>query len=173
MKLLSANALSSLGAAISLAIVSALPAYSQGYTPEQRAGWCKNEVMSAYNIPRADVSITAEQGRTVTWRINSTGRTGQCLFNNQNLFVQLQSGSAPTSNRPYRATGEIYWNAEARRWIAPDGTVCATCTPANGFPNPPATRSGFFYLPNQARWFDPDGRVCYSCTPANGFATPR
>jgi hypothetical protein len=72
----------------------------------------------------------------------------------------------------YRATSNIYWNAQVKKWIAPDGGICHTCTPANGFPNPPQTQDGFFYLPNEKLWYDSDGAACNTCTPSNGFPVP-
>ena len=79
-----------------------------------------------------------------------------------------------------RVTGNIYWNADIKQYIAPDGYICHTCTPENGFPNPPATtKEGFFYLPDlddsntiDGNWYDPDGELCATCTPENGFPVP-
>lgn len=44
--------------------------------PEQMPGWCKNEVVNRFNTYMADVSITGTQGKTVRWKVESTGRTG-------------------------------------------------------------------------------------------------
>lgn len=158
-----------IGAAFAFVVAGILPVSAQSYLPEQRPGWCKNEVMSRYNTYGANVSITGTQDSTVTWRINDTGRTGRCIFNSQNALVRLEEASTQS---PYRATGSIYWDAQARRWIGPDGLVCNTCTPANGFPTPPVTQGGFFYMPNSQQWYDPDGRVCNTCNPRNGFPIP-
>ncbi|MFB2939404.1 hypothetical protein ACE1B6_29475 [Aerosakkonemataceae cyanobacterium BLCC-F154] len=155
-----------IGAVGILTIVAVSPSWAQNYTREQRGNWCKNEVMNRFDTNRADVSITAEQGAYLSWRIRSTGQSGRCFFNSRNVFVRLEETPRQSA---YRRTGQIYWNAQARKWIAPDGRICNTCTPANGFPNPPRTRNGFFYLPNDGKWYDPDGQVCNSCTPRNGF----
>ena len=163
------NTLGGVGATVALAIATISPVSAQTYLPEQRANWCKNEVVSRYNTYRANVTITGVQGPFVSYQVNSTGRTGRCVFNNRNAFVRLEE--AP-NQAIYRPTGEIYWNAQAGKWIAPDGGVCNTCTPATGFPVPPVTRNGFFYLPNSMKWYDPSGRVCNTCTPRNGFPIP-
>ena len=156
---------------VAIASASGLPfAQSvQAELPEQMPRWCKNEVSNRLKTYMADVTITNTQGTTVNWKVNSSGRTGKCLFNQNYQFVQL------VVNQPeqrYRATGNIYWNAQARRWIAPDGGICNTCTPDKGFPIPPKTKSGFFYLPNERLWYDPSGAACNTCTPANGFPVP-
>ena len=136
------------------------------YLPEQRPGWCKNEVTARYNTFMADVSIININGNEVIWRIESTGRTGKCMFNQQNQFIRITVDDA---EEHYRATRAIYWNNDVNQWIAPDGGICHTCTPDNGFPIPPLVQDGFFYLPNEKLWYDPDGHVCNTCTPANGF----
>lgn len=145
-------------------------ALAQTYLPEQRPSWCKNEVANRYNTFQADVSITGNSSaNNVTWVINSTGRQGSCQFNSNNEFVSL---TGDNTYPHYGATGNIYWSAAARAYIAPDGGVCHTCTPENGFPIPPATMDGFFYLPNEMHWFDDSGELCATCTPENGFPVP-
>ena len=141
----------------------------QAELPEQMPGWCKNEVVGRFNTYMADISITSIQDTTVSWQVESTGRTGKCLFNQDYKFVRIVVNE---QDLHYRATGNIYWNAQAKKWIAPDGGICHTCTPANGFPNPPKSQDGFFYLPNEKLWYEPDGAACYSCTPSNGFPVP-
>ena len=163
------NNLHQIGAISILMIVAASPSWAQTYTREQRGNWCKNQVINLYDTNRGDVAITSEQGPYVSWRMRSTGKSGRCVFNSRNAFVRLEE---TPQRSPYRRTGQIYWNAQARRWIAPDGGICNSCTPANGFPNPPKSRNGFFYLPNDQKWYDPDGRVCNTCNPQNGFPIP-
>jgi len=41
-----------------------------------------------------------------------------------------------------------------------------------GFPVPPATMDGFFYLRDEMHWFDPSGELRATCTPENGFPVP-
>jgi hypothetical protein len=142
---------------------------SEKYLPEQRAGWCKNEVVGRYDTYQADVSITDERGHKIFWEVDSTGQTGHCVFDKHNEFVKIV---AKNGGKRFNKTGEIYWDGKAHKWVAPDGIVCATCTPANGFPVPPKTSDGFFYLPAERMWFDPEGRECASCTPENGFPVP-
>jgi hypothetical protein len=55
------NTLGGVGATVALAIANILPVSAQTYLPEQRANWCKNEVVSRYNTFRADVAITGVQ----------------------------------------------------------------------------------------------------------------
>lgn len=98
--------------------------------------------------------------------------------------TQMAGANTPATGIPgetqYRVTGNIYWNADIKQYIAPDGYICHTCTPENGFPNPPATtKEGFFYLPDlddsntiDGNWYDPDGELCATCTPENGFPVP-
>ena len=156
------------GLATSFSFVSATVA--QNYLPEQRPGWCKNEVAARYDAIMADVRITNNSSRkNVAWVIDSTGRQGSCKFNSNNEFVSLTSNNTYPN---YGATGNIYWSAEAKAYIAPDGGVCNSCTVQNGFPIPPKTQDGFFYLPDEQHWFDPSGELCASCTPANGFPVP-
>lgn len=140
---------------------------AQTYLPEQIPGWCKNEVLDRYDTNNADINITGVNGNEVTWKLNSTGRSGKCVFNEKNEFVRIV-----VDEEHYKATGAIYWNAQVENWIAPDGGVCHTCTPENGFPTPPPTQDGFFYLPNEGLWYDPDGHECNTCTPENGFPIP-
>ena len=100
--------------------------------------------------------------------------------------TQIAGVNTPATSMPaeiqYRVTGNIYWNADIKQYIAPDGYICHTCTPENGFPHPPATTNdGFFYLPDlddsntiDGNWYDPDGKLCATCTPENGFpASPK
>ncbi|MDJ1173070.1 hypothetical protein [Roseofilum capinflatum] len=146
-----------------------LPVRAQVNLPEQRPGWCKNEVMNRFDTYRADVQITGQQGNEVYWRINSTGRKGKCHFDRHHEFLWIE---VDRDMPIYHATGAIYWHTQARQWIAPDGGICHSCTPENGFPNPPSTQDGFFFLPNDGLWYDPDGYPCYSCTPDHGFPIP-
>lgn len=142
---------------------------SERILPEQRAGWCKNEVVGRYDTFQADVSIVDERGNKIYWEVDSKGKTGHCVFNKKNQFVKIV---ADHQGGHFKKTGEIHWDDSVDRWIAPDGTPCATCTPGNGFPIPPKTQDGFFYLPEERQWFDPDGKECASCTPENGFPVP-
>lgn len=157
------------GAAIASASMLPFTRPARAELPEQMPGWCKNEVVSRYDTYMADVTITGTQGTTVSWRVDSSGRTGKCLFNQSYKFVRIVVNE---QDPHYRATGNIYWNAQAKKWIAPDGGICHTCTPENGFPIPPKTQDGFFYLPSEKLWYDPDGAACNTCTPSNGFPVP-
>jgi hypothetical protein len=143
---------------------------AQTYLPEQRPSWCKNEVANRYDTYMADISIINNDSKNnVTWVISSTGRRGSCQFNSNNEFVSLTSENTYPH---YGATGKIYWSDEANAYIAHDGGVCYTCSPENGFPIPPTTQDGFFYLPNEMHWFDHSGELCATCTPENGFPIP-
>jgi hypothetical protein len=145
-------------------------AIAQTYLPEQRPSWCKNEVADRYDTYLADISITSNaSGNNVTWMIESTGRTGSCQFNDNNAFVSI---TGDNTYPHYGATGYIYWSDDANAYIAPDGGICYSCTPENGFPVPPETLDGFFYLPNEMHWFDSSGELCATCTPENGFPVP-
>ncbi|MEM8603486.1 MAG: hypothetical protein AAGF24_06575 [Cyanobacteria bacterium P01_H01_bin.121] len=147
--------------AVTVSLLPLTPA--RAYLPEQRPGWCKNEIPTSIAPYLADIAITQVQGDEIAWRIRSTGRTGKCIFNAQNEFVRLVVDSSVPH---YQATGQIYWNSTVNQWIGPDGLVCHTCTPENGFPTPPPTQGNIFYF--EGTWHDQYG-VCHSCTPANGF----
>ncbi|WP_019503864.1 hypothetical protein [Pleurocapsa sp. PCC 7319] len=153
----------------SIFIATIKPVLASNYLPEQRPGWCKNEVLDRYNTYMADVTITGQKNREVSWKLDSTGRKGTCLFNSNNEFVRIK---VSPHELHYKATGAIYWNKRKKKWIAPDGGICHTCSPENGFPMSPKTQDGFFFLPDDNLWYDPDGHECYSCNPANGFPIP-
>ena len=138
---------------IILACVSSLVALlpisyvkAETYLPEQRAGWCKNEVMDRYNTFRANVNITGERGQKVFWQVGHTGRKGTCLFSQSNQFVRI---IVDPGEQHHRATGAIYWNPKISKWIAPDGGICHTCSAATGYPSPPIRTTGAFFLPTQ------------------------
>jgi|GEM_PF-1893655 len=138
---------------------------------EQMPGQCKTEVTGRYNTYMADVAITSTSGHTVRYKVRSTGQTGKCLFNNDNEIVTVIPDQQ--EEKHYKATGNIYWSKKVGKWIAADGMVCHTCTPENGFPIPPKTKSGgFFYLPNEKMWYDNNGEACHTCSPSNGFPIP-
>ena len=138
---------------------------------EQMPGQCKTEASGHYNTNMADVAITSISSKTVSYKIRSTGKTGRCTFNNDNELVKIVPDQQ--QEKRYKATGNIYWSKKAGKWIASDGMVCHTCTPENGFPIPPKTKSGgFFYLPNEKMWYDSNGEACHTCNPPNGFPIP-
>lgn len=158
-----------------MTILSTTPSFlsvaiAQTYLPEQRPGWCRNEVANQYDTYMADIAITGNTSRQkVTWVIGSTGRAGSCQFDRNNKFVSIIGNNTYPN---HKATGNFYWSADAKEYIAPDGGICHTCSPENGFPNPPKTIDRFFYLPNEMHWFDPSGVLCATCTPNNGFPVP-
>jgi len=134
--------------------------------PEQRGKWCKNEVVGRFDTFMADVSIVREEGDKIYWTVNSTSQTGHCLFDAKNKFVKIVE---QRQSKSFKKAGEIYWSVLGNSWVDPDGGLCGTCTPENGFPTPPKMQDGFFYLPGESQWFDTDGSLCATCTPENGF----
>ncbi|BAQ64827.1 hypothetical protein GM3709_1592 [Geminocystis sp. NIES-3709] len=156
-----------MGATFLAILPMALPVKAE-YLPEQRPGLCKNKVMYRYNTDISDVQITMKNitGEKIYWLVQSTGRTGHCIFDRSHNVIRLVVDNQE-QNLP--ATGAIYWNSQSNQWIAPDGGVCHSCTPENGFPTPPQMMNEFFYLPNEKLWYDADGHLCSSCTPQNGF----
>ncbi len=68
------------------------------------------------------------------------------------------------------ARADIVYDARLKAWVDAHG-VCSTCTPAAGFPNPPAIRDGWYYDPVHRAWRDAQGHRCpdAECAPARGF----
>jgi len=131
------------------------------------------------DIPNAGISIVSGEvlpnGRTrVHWKVDwdNNHARGTCVAEpNGNIFkFEVHSRQ---NDYAHGGGADEYYDTHSRRWKTPDGQVCHTCTPENGYPQP-ITDGNFYYDGVARKWRDSAerGAICHTCTPENGFNTP-
>ncbi|MEP1469775.1 MAG: hypothetical protein ABJK20_01300 [Halieaceae bacterium] len=118
---------------------------AQAVNPE-KASRCKQEVMTHQrefrDIPMAAFSIRGHHHDNVLWNIHWDGRTanGSCQFHNHQfksveVKTHLNHHSKQKQSEHYKGNyGDFYYDWHVGQWRDPDGKICHTCTPENGFP---------------------------------------
>lgn len=133
------------------------------------------------SFPMAAVSVRpGSKNNHVRFNVDWEGATGH-----GNCKVSTDGYVKEVNVKQFKAAGghhkdhsgfveqDDFWRDKSGRWIDPDGEVCHSCTPENGFPAAQKKHTkdidGFYYDRHTGHWRDPGGETCYSCTPENGF----
>lgn len=107
---------------------------------------CKNVVMTEtrefQDIPMAGFSVGGKHHHNVLWSIHWDGQTanGSCKFHDGHfkgveIQTHLKHAHHQKKSEHYKGKyGGFYYDRHIGQWRDPDGEVCHTCTPENGFP---------------------------------------
>lgn len=119
---------------------------AQASVNPEKAARCKQEVMNHTrefsDIPMAAFSTRGHHHDSVIWNIHWDGRTanGSCKFHNDHfkgvqIHTHLQHSHHQKKSEHYQGQyGGFYYDHHVAKWRDPDGEICHTCTPENGFP---------------------------------------
>ena len=106
---------------------------------------CKNVVMTETNefmeLPMAAISLS-DHHDGVKWVINWDGQfaKGVCIykhgeFKGLKIKKHLKHHGKHQGSQDYQGSyGGFYYDRHIAKWRDPDGKVCHSCTPENGFP---------------------------------------
>ncbi|MEH6583218.1 MAG: hypothetical protein V7754_14850 [Halioglobus sp.] len=112
----------------------------------EHASQCKREVMTQthefQHLPMAAFSVNGTHHHNILWNIHWNGQTanGSCKFHDGRfgkveIHTHLKHASKQKHGNKYKgAYGGFYYDRHVGQWRDPDGHVCHTCTPENGFP---------------------------------------
>ena len=169
---------------IAAIVVLAVPstAFGQSHVTSSQLRACHDyvwfEAPDFQNLPNAAISITSgkiKDGQAKVWwevKWDDVHASGVCLVNRDNQVTKFKI-KHKEQNWAHGSGGDIYFDTHSRRWKTPDGQVCNTCTPENGF-EAPVMDGNYYYDSEIRKWRDSNyhGAVCNTCTSDNGFPIP-
>lgn len=112
----------------------------------EHAAQCKNEVMTRTHefkhLPMAAFSVSGTHHHNILWTVHWEGQTGNgsCKFHDGHfkkveIHTHLKHASKQKHSDKYKGKyGGFYYDRHVGQWRDPDGEICHTCTPENGFP---------------------------------------
>ena len=127
-------------------ITLVLAPVTQASMNTEHAARCKNEVMTNTRefarLPMAAFSASGHHHHNILWTIHWDGQTanGSCKvhdghFKGIDIHTHLKHAHKQKKSDNYKgAYGGFYYDRHVAKWRDPDGHVCHTCTPENGFP---------------------------------------
>ncbi|QFU74355.1 hypothetical protein EY643_01090 [Halioglobus maricola] len=131
---------------VALLAASCAAAAAQASDHGDHAARCKNAVMTEtaefQDIPMAGFSQNGHHHHNLLWTIHWDGQTatGSCKFHDGHfkgveIHTHLKHSHHHKKSEHYKGEyGGFYYDRHVAKWRDPDGHVCHTCTPENGFP---------------------------------------
>lgn len=135
-----------IGIAISALGCLAATGNASNHHHTERGYECKNAVMTEtrefQGMPMAAFSLNGHHHSNLLWVIHWDGQTanGSCKyhdgkFQGVKIHTHLKYSHHQQKSEHYQGTyGGFYYDRHVGKWRDPDGKVCHTCTPENGFP---------------------------------------